>query len=102
MKRNNELRIRLRAAGFGLLGAAAVLFTGCEDEEFVRDGGEMPLPAGETPTGALYAEGGYDPELQDFAISQDEVVSVVYRLNYPAAEDVTVTLSVGTQEDVDA
>ncbi|HIY68389.1 MAG TPA: DUF1735 domain-containing protein [Candidatus Alistipes intestinigallinarum] len=102
MKRNNELRIRLRAAGFGLLGAAAVLFAGCEGEEFVRDGGEMPLPAGDTPTGALYAEGGYDPELQDFAICQDEVVSVVYRLNYPATEDVTVTLSVGTQEDVDA
>lgn len=102
MKRKNELRIRLRAAGFGLLGAAAVLLAGCEGEEFVRDSGEMPLPAGETPIGALYAEGCYDPELQDFAISEDEVVSVVYRLNYPAEEDVTVTLSVGTQEDVDA
>lgn len=102
MKRKNELRIRLRAAGFGLLGAAAVLLAGCEGEEFVRDGGEMPLPAGDTPTGALYVQGAYDPELTEYALDEDRSVSVVYRLDFPAKEDVTVTLSVGTQEDVDA
>ena len=102
MKRIHELRIWLRAAGFGLLGAAAVLFTGCEGEEFVRDGGEMPLLAERTPVGALYAKGYYNPEVQNFALSSNKTVSVVYRLDYPAEEDVTVTLSVGTQEDVDA
>ena len=102
MKRNNELRIRLRAAGFGLLGAAAVLFAGCEGEEFVRDGGEMPLPGKDTPAGALYVQGTYDPELTEYALDEDRTVSVVYRLDFPAMEDVTVTLSVGTQEDVDA
>lgn len=102
MKRNNELRIRLRAAGFGLLGAAAVLFAGCEGEEFVRDGGEMPLPGKDTPAGALYVQGTYDPELTEYALDEDRTVSVVYRLDFPAKEDVTVTLSVGTQEDVDA
>lgn len=102
MKRNNELRIRLRAAGFGLLGAAAVLFAGCEGEEFVRDGGEMPLPGKDTPTGALYAKGYYNPEAHTYAISNNKTVSVVYRLDFPAKEDVTVALSVGTQEDVDA
>lgn len=102
MKRKNELRIRLRAAGFGLLGAAAVLLAGCDGEEFVRDGGEMPLPAGDTPSGALYAKGYYNPEAHTYAISNNKTVSVVYRLDFPADEDVTVTLSMGTQEDVDA
>lgn len=102
MKRKNELRIRLRAAGLSLLGAAAVLLAGCEGEEFVRDGGEMPLPAGDTPTGALYVQGTYNPELTEYALDEERTVPVVYRLDFPAEEDVTVTLSVGTQEDVDA
>ena len=102
MKRKNELRIRLRAAGFGLLGAAAVLLAGCDGEEFVRDGGEMPLPTEGTPVGALYAKGYYNTEIQNYAISSDKTVSVVYRLDYPADEDVTVTLAIGTQEDIDA
>ncbi len=102
MKRKNELRIRLRAAGFGLLGAAAVLLAGCDGEEFVRDGGEMPLPTEGTPVGALYAKGYYNTEIQNYAISSDKTVSVVYRIDYPADEDVTVTLAIGTQEDIDA
>lgn len=102
MKRKNELRIRLRAAGFGLLGAAAVLLAGCDGEEFVRDGGEMPLPTEGTPVGALYAKDYYNTEIQNYAINSDKTVSVVYRLDYPADEDVTVTLAIGTQEDVDA
>ena len=102
MKPKNELRIRLRTAGFGLLGAAALLLVGCDGEEFVREGGEMPLPTEGTPVGALYAKGCYNPEIQNFAISSDKTVSVVYRLDYPANEDVTVTLAIGTQEDIDA
>lgn len=102
MKRKNELRIRLRAAGFVLLGAAAALLAGCEGEEFVRDSGEMPLPTEGTPVGALYAKDYYNTEIQNYAINSDKTVSVVYRLDYPADEDVTVTLAIGTQEDVDA
>lgn len=91
-----------RAAGFGLLAAGAVMLSSCDDPEFVRDAGTLPGDAGKTPSGALYAAGSFEPQLQDFSISKDTEISVVYRLDYPAQNDVTVTLALGSQDDVDA
>lgn len=88
-------------AGFGLV-AGALLLAACDDEQFVRDAGQLPAPAGKTPQGALYAAGSFDPQLQDFTISENTVVSLVYRLEFPAESDVTVTLAVGDEYDVNA
>lgn len=100
MKRYEISWKSLRAAGFCLLAAGAL--AACDSEEFVRDAGTMPASPDGTPVGALYAEGGFVSDAQDFSISENTNASVVYRLNIPAAADVTVTLAVGTQEDVDA
>ncbi|MCD8035186.1 MAG: DUF1735 domain-containing protein [Alistipes sp.] len=102
MKTSIIIRKWLRAAGFGLLAAGAVMLTACDDPEFVRDTGQMPAEAGKTPSGALYAVGSFEPQLQDFCISEDTQIDVVYRLDYPAPSDVTVTLALGAQDDVDA
>lgn len=103
MKRYENLINSFRAAGFGLLAAAGTLFTACDGEEFVRDAGDTPAALTERmPSGALYAQGSSETELQDYSIDDNTTVSVVYRLNFPAEEDVVVTLSIGTQEDADA
>lgn len=99
MKTRNII-FALRTAGFGLLAAAA--FTACSESEFVRDAGSLPGKAGTTPSGALYATGSFDPELQDFTISEDCVVNVVYRLDFAAQTDVRVTLELGDEYDVNA
>lgn len=91
-----------RAAGFGLLAAGAVMLAACDDTEFVRDAGQLPAEAGTTPSGALYVTRSFDPQLQDFCISEDTEVEVVYRLDFPAPNDITVTLELGDQKDVDA
>ena len=78
------------------------MLTACDDPEFVRDTGQLPAEAGKTPSGALYAVGSFEPQLQDFYISEDTQVGVVYRLDYPAPSDVTVMLALGSQYDVDA
>ena len=100
MKRYEISWKSLRAAGLCLLAAGA--FAACDDPEFVRDAGTLPGTPDGTPVGALYARGGFASDAQDFSIAANADVAVVYRLNIPAAEDVTVTLAVGTQEDVDA
>lgn len=102
MKYYNNILQSLRSAGFGLLAAGAVLAAACDDEEFVRDAGQLPGNPGKTPSGALYAAGSHDTQLQDFCISEDTEVQVVYRLDYPASDDVTVTLALGDQMAVDA
>lgn len=88
-------------AGFGL-AAGALLLAACDDEQFVRDAGQLPAPAGKTPQGALYAAGSFDPQLQDFTISENTAVSLVYRLEFPAESDVTVTLALGDEKDINA
>lgn len=102
MKRNEIIWKSLRAAGFGLLATGAVMLAACDGEEFVRDAGAMPASPDGTPVGALYAQGGFATDVHDYAIGADATAAVVYRLNIPAPEDVTVTLAVGTQEDIDA
>ena len=98
MKTHNNVIFRLRAAGFGLLAAAAL--TACSEEEFVRDAGELPAAPGKTPAGALYAAGSFDPEMQDFGISEDTEIQVVYRLAYPAKSDIKITLALGDEYDI--
>ena len=100
MKRYEISWKSLRAAGLCLLAAGAL--AACDSEEFVRDAGTMPASPDGTPVGALYAQGGFVSDAQDFSISENTNAEVVYRLNLPAKEDVTITLAVGTQEDVDA
>ena len=99
MKRYEIMWKSLRAAGLCLL--AAGVLAACDDEEFVRDAGTMPVSPDGTPSGALYVAGSLNTDAEILSISADTEIGVVYRLNLPALEDVTVTLAVGTQKDID-
>ena len=101
MKHYKNILCSFRTAGFGLAVAAAAVLAACDDEQFVRDAGSMPAEAGTTPSGALYAVGSFDTRMQDFCISEDTDVKLVYRLDYPAKTDVKVTLALGDQSDID-
>lgn len=80
----------------------AIIFTSCRVEDFTRTAGNLPNEPGSLPFGALYLEGTYDVvDMQDFSISKDTVINLVYRLDYPTVTDVVVALSLGTQEDID-
>jgi hypothetical protein len=87
------------------LAAVAVLLAACEAEPIVIGGDPGNLPYAnmpDVPSGALYAEGSIDPDGQDFVISADKTINLVYRLTSPAEADVTVTLELGTEDDVNA
>ncbi len=84
-----------------LAALSFALFAACDDEEFARTAGQLPGTPDGIPTGALYAAGSFATDVQDFSIDDDTEIEVVYRLNFPAPEEITVTVSVGTQEDID-
>lgn len=86
---------------FALVALSSALLAACDDEEFARTAGQLPGTPDGIPTGALYAVGSLATDVQDFSINADTEIEVVYRLNFPAAEDIAVTVSVGTQEDID-
>ncbi len=64
---------------------------------------EPPGPDDTTPPkGALWAVGSDDNAAPLFAIDKDTNIELVFRLDKAATEDITVTLSLGGQADVDA
>ncbi len=86
---------------YALMCAMALALLACKKDPVTPpdDGTDEPV---DTPKGALWAVGSDDNAAPLFAIDKDTNIELVYRLDKAATEDITVTLTLGGQADVDA
>ncbi len=77
------------------------LLAACNVDPIVREGGKFPT-APEFPSGVLYAEESFEREMQNYMIDSDRTFYLKYRLTSPAEADVTVTLALGDEADVES